>query len=51
MKWGPMMMEFKPPARDLPAGLKAGETVSFEFFMDSDGLPQLTAVRRSGGGK
>jgi membrane fusion protein, copper/silver efflux system len=51
LKWGPMMMEFKPPARDLPPGLKAGETVSFEFYMDSDGLPQLTAVRRSGGGK
>jgi len=48
LKWGPMRMEFKsPPAKDLPRNLQAGDRVSFEFYMDTDGLPQLTRVRPS----
>lgn len=45
MKWGAMTMDFKTPARQaLPPGLQAGSRVSFEFYIDDDGLPQLTRV-------
>ncbi len=45
IKWGPMTMDFKlPPAKDIPRNLQAGDRISFEFFMDTDGLPQLTRV-------
>jgi Cu(I)/Ag(I) efflux system membrane fusion protein len=45
LKWGAMTMEFKsPPAKDLPRNLEAGDRVSFEFYMDAEGLPQLTRV-------
>ncbi len=45
MKWGPMTMDFKlPPAGKLPRNLKAGDRVSFEFYIDAEGLPQLTRV-------
>ena len=45
MKWGPMTMDFKTPTpQALPPGLKAGDRVEFEFYMDEGGLPQLTRV-------
>ena len=45
LKWGPMTMDFKtPPQQALPSRLQAGDRVSFEFYMDADGLPQLTRV-------
>ena len=44
LKWGSMTMEFKLPQAGLPRGLTAGDKVGFEFFMDADGLPQLTAA-------
>ena len=45
LKWGAMTMDFKqPPPKDLPPDLKAGDRVSFEFYMGADGLPQLTRV-------
>ena len=45
LKWGSMTMAFKPPpAKDLPRNLEAGDRVSFEFYMDAEGLPQLTRV-------
>ncbi len=44
LKWGPMTMDFKLPPRGLPRGLGVGDKVSFEFFMDAQSLPQLTAV-------
>lgn len=48
LKWGAMTMEFKSPsAKDLPSNLKADDRVSFEFYMDADGLPQLTRVSPS----
>ncbi len=43
LKWGAMTMGFKPPAAGLPAGLKVGDRVRFEFTMGSEG-PQLTRV-------
>ncbi|HQS41731.1 MULTISPECIES: efflux RND transporter periplasmic adaptor subunit [unclassified Polaromonas] len=48
LKWGAMTMEFKsPPAKDLPRNLAAGDQVSFEFYMDAEGLPQLTRISPS----
>ncbi|MEC5211528.1 Cu(I)/Ag(I) efflux system membrane fusion protein [Polaromonas sp. CG_9.5] len=45
LKWGPMTMDFKRPlAGKLPPNLQAGDRVSFEFYMDAEGLPQLTRV-------
>ena len=44
LKWGEMTMDFKVPQRGLPRGLGVGDRVSFEFFMDAQSLPQLTAV-------
>ena len=44
LKWGPMTMDFKLPPRGLPRGMSDGDKVHFEFFMDADNLPQLTAV-------
>jgi Cu(I)/Ag(I) efflux system membrane fusion protein len=44
LKWGPMTMDFKLPQRGLPRGLAVGDKVSFEFYMDAESLPQLTAV-------
>lgn len=45
IKWGSMTMDFKPPPpQALPRKLAAGDTVSFEFYIDSEGLPQLTRV-------
>ena len=44
LKWGPMTMDFKVPPHGLPRGLAAGDKVSFEFYMDAQSLPQLSAV-------
>jgi Cu(I)/Ag(I) efflux system membrane fusion protein len=44
MKWGAMTMDFKNPAGGLPRNMAAGDRVTFEFYMDSEGLPQLTRV-------
>ena len=44
LKWGAMTMDFKSPKRGLPRGLAVGDKVSFEFYMDAQDLPQLTAV-------
>lgn len=44
LKWGPMTMDFKRAKAGLPRGLAAGDQVGFEFFMDAEGLPQLTRM-------
>ena len=45
LKWGAMTMDFKQPAPpDLPKNLAVGSQVGFEFFMDAEGLPQLTRI-------
>ena len=44
MKWGAMTMDFKLPASGAPRGLRVGDRVRFEFVIDKDDLPQLTAV-------
>jgi Cu(I)/Ag(I) efflux system membrane fusion protein len=42
LKWGAMTMDFKLPRGGVPRGLEAGDRVDFEFYMDTDSLPQLT---------
>ena len=44
LKWGPMTMDFKKPPGGWPRGLEAGDRVAFQFYMDSEGLPQLTGL-------
>jgi len=45
IKWGAMTMDFKsPPAAALPRNLEPGDRIDFEFYIDAEGLPQLTRV-------
>jgi Cu(I)/Ag(I) efflux system membrane fusion protein len=45
LKWGAMTMDFKVPLKGgLPRHLEVGDPVSFEFYMDADGTPQLTRL-------
>jgi membrane fusion protein, copper/silver efflux system len=44
LKWPPMTMDFKRPASPLPAGLKPGDAITFEFSTGPDGAAQLTRV-------
>lgn len=44
LKWGAMTMDFKPPEKGLPRNVQAGDSVAFEFYMDTEGLPQLTSI-------
>jgi Cu(I)/Ag(I) efflux system membrane fusion protein len=44
IKWGAMTMDFKLPATGKPRNLDAGDKVNFEFFVDPEGLPQITRI-------
>ena len=44
LKWGPMTMDFKLPTDGAARNVQVGDRVSFEFFMGTDDLPQLTRV-------
>ena len=44
LKWSAMTMEFKLPKGGVPRGVDVGDRVDFEFYMDSEGLPQLSSV-------
>jgi Cu(I)/Ag(I) efflux system membrane fusion protein len=44
IKWGPMTMDFKLPASGKPRNLAANDKVNFEFFIDAEGLPQITRI-------
>jgi Cu(I)/Ag(I) efflux system membrane fusion protein len=45
IKWGAMTMDFKSlPPKDLPRNLAPGDRIDFEFYIDAEGLPQLTRV-------
>ena len=44
IKWGAMTMDFKLPASGKPRNLEANDKVNFEFFMDAEGLPQITRI-------
>ena len=45
IKWGAMTMDFKPPAQGLPRNVQVGDRVDFEFYIDVEGLPQITRVQ------
>ncbi|MBK8070883.1 MAG: efflux RND transporter periplasmic adaptor subunit [Ramlibacter sp.] len=44
LKWGAMTMDFKLPTSGKPRNLEPGDKVSFEFYMDAEGLPQITRI-------
>jgi len=44
LKWGAMTMDFKLPETGLPRNVRAGDSVTFEFYMDTEGLPRLTGI-------
>jgi Cu(I)/Ag(I) efflux system membrane fusion protein len=44
LKWGAMTMDFGLPKGGIPRGIEAGDRVDFEFYLNSEGLPQLTSV-------
>ena len=44
LKWGAMTMDFKLPASGKPRNLEPGDKVNFEFYMDAEGLPQITRL-------
>ena len=44
LKWGAMTMDFKQPQAGLPRNVQAGDSVTFEFFIDTEGLPRLTGI-------
>jgi membrane fusion protein, copper/silver efflux system len=44
LKWGAMTMDFKLPASGQPRNLEPGDKVNFEFYMDAEGLPQITRI-------
>ena len=44
IKWGAMTMDFKLPPDGVPRNVAVGDRVTFEFFIGSDNLPQLTTV-------
>jgi Cu(I)/Ag(I) efflux system membrane fusion protein len=51
LKWPEMTMEFMPPASGLPAGLKQGDRITFEFRAGAkDGDWQVTRIERATGG-
>ncbi len=51
LKWPEMTMEFQPPANGLPAGLKKGDRITFEFRAGAkDGDWQITRIDRAAGG-
>ncbi|MEO8136698.1 MAG: efflux RND transporter periplasmic adaptor subunit [Betaproteobacteria bacterium] len=58
LKWVPMTMGFKLPPQGVPANVKAGTVVTFEFRQGSNGAyeitsiaPAATASTQAGGGK
>ena len=44
LKWPAMTMDFKLPKGGAPRGVDVGDRVDFEFYMNPEGLPQLTTV-------
>ena len=44
LRWGAMTMDFKLPAGGLPAGVKTGDAVRFEFVAPGDDMPRITRI-------
>jgi Cu(I)/Ag(I) efflux system membrane fusion protein len=49
LKWPPMTMGFEKPAAGLPAGIRAGDDVTFEFVQKGDTW-RLTRIERKAAG-
>ncbi|WP_228892573.1 efflux RND transporter periplasmic adaptor subunit [Pseudoduganella aquatica] len=48
LQWGAMTMGFKPPAAGVPAGLVAGDTVTFGIRQEDDGMYRITDIAKRG---
>jgi Cu(I)/Ag(I) efflux system membrane fusion protein len=44
LKWGAMTMGFTPPAHGMPADIKVGSKVSFDFRLAGDGQYQIHSI-------
>jgi Cu(I)/Ag(I) efflux system membrane fusion protein len=51
LQWGPMTMGFGLPAGGLPAGLRPGDTVTFEFQAQQGGSYKVVTMSRADAGK
>ena len=51
IQWGPMTMDFNAPKDGLPAGLKEGDPITFEFVQSAGGTFDVTKIERKGGAK
>lgn len=51
LQWPAMTMGFQAPDGGLPAALKVGDTVQFEFRETEDGAYKITGIKKSQGGK
>ena len=49
--WGSMTMDFMAPKSGLPAELKAGDPIAFEFVESPPGTYQVTKIERRAGAK
>ena len=47
MQWGPMTMDFTAPKSGIPADIKEGTMVRFEFRPAADGRFEITSIRRA----
>jgi Cu(I)/Ag(I) efflux system membrane fusion protein len=50
LKWGPMTMDFNAPKGSLPADLKPGDPIAFEFVQSPQGTFDVTRIERKTGG-
>ena len=49
IQWGPMTMDFNAPKGGLPAGLKEGDPITFEFVQSAQGSFEVTKIERKPG--
>jgi Cu(I)/Ag(I) efflux system membrane fusion protein len=49
LKWGPMTMDFSAPKDGLPADLKPGDAIAFEFVQSPQGSFDVTKIQRKPG--
>ena len=50
IQWGPMTMDFNAPKGGLPAGLKEGDPITFEFIPSKEGSFEVTKIERKAEG-
>jgi Cu(I)/Ag(I) efflux system membrane fusion protein len=47
--WGPMTMDFSVPKGRLPADVKSGDAIAFDFVQTPAGAFEVTRIERRGG--